>query len=77
MGTQPQTGDRHLSGFGQYGTEEYTNLPAYNTIAQAFSGYLIQNGDVDQPNARVPVYGGLFFRDDRHHRRAGGFAQSA
>ncbi|WP_430886671.1 CoA transferase, partial [Escherichia coli] len=25
----------HLSGFGQYGTEEYTNLPAYNTIAQA------------------------------------------
>ena len=39
----------HLSGFGQYGTEEYTNLPAYNTIAQAFSGYLIQNGDVDQP----------------------------
>lgn len=24
----------HLSGFGQYGTEEYTNLPAYNTIAQ-------------------------------------------
>ncbi|MFP1529181.1 CoA transferase [Escherichia coli] len=21
-------------------TEEYTNLPAYNTIAQAFSGYL-------------------------------------
>lgn len=39
----------HLSGFGQYGTEEYTNLPAYNTIAQAFSGYLIQDGDVDQP----------------------------
>ncbi|MHC3039837.1 L-carnitine CoA-transferase, partial [Klebsiella pneumoniae] len=26
----------HLSGFGQFGTEEYTNLPAYNTIAQAF-----------------------------------------
>lgn len=24
----------HLSGFGQYGTEEYTNLPAYNTIAR-------------------------------------------
>ncbi|MDY5374787.1 MAG: enoyl-CoA hydratase-related protein, partial [Escherichia coli] len=23
----------HLSGFGQYGTEEYTNLPAYNTSA--------------------------------------------
>ncbi len=32
----------HLSGFGQYGTAEYTNLAAYNTIAQAFSGYLMQ-----------------------------------
>lgn len=44
----------HLSGFGQYGTEEYTNLAAYNTIAQAFSGYLMQNGDVDQPMPAFP-----------------------
>ncbi len=44
----------HLSGFGQYGTPEYTNLAAYNTIAQAFSGYLIQNGDVDQPMPAFP-----------------------
>lgn len=44
----------HLSGFGQYGTEEYTNLAAYNTIAQAFSGYLIQNGDKEQPMPAFP-----------------------
>ncbi|EFA4541398.1 CoA transferase [Escherichia coli] len=50
----------HLSGFGQYGTEEYTNLPAYNTIAQAFSGYLIQNGDVDQPMPAFPYTADYF-----------------
>lgn len=44
----------HLSGFGQYGTDEYTHLAAYNTIAQAFSGYLMQNGDVDQPMPAFP-----------------------
>ncbi|WP_243544482.1 L-carnitine CoA-transferase [Pseudodesulfovibrio tunisiensis] len=44
----------HLSGFGQYGDDEYTNRAAYNTIAQAFSGYLIQNGDKDQPMAAFP-----------------------
>lgn len=44
----------HLSGFGQYGTDEYTNLAAYNTIAQAFSGYLMQNGDVNQPMPAFP-----------------------
>ncbi|MDO5046687.1 L-carnitine CoA-transferase [Campylobacter sp.] len=44
----------HLSGFGQYGDPEYTNLAAYNTIAQAFSGYLIQNGDQNQPMPAFP-----------------------
>lgn len=44
----------HISGFGQYGTKEYTNLAAYNTIAQAFSGYLIQNGDINQPMPAFP-----------------------
>ncbi|MCD8213726.1 MAG: L-carnitine CoA-transferase [Campylobacter sp.] len=44
----------HLSGFGQYGDENYTNLAAYNTIAQAFSGYLIQNGDQNQPMPAFP-----------------------
>lgn len=50
----------HLSGFGQYGTEEYTHLAAYNTIAQAFSGYLMQNGDVDQPMASFPYTADYF-----------------
>ena len=44
----------HLSGFGQVGDEKFTNLAAYNTIAQAFSGYLIQNGDVNQPMPAFP-----------------------
>lgn len=44
----------HLSGFGQYGDDKFTNLAAYNTIAQAFSGYLIQNGDVEQPMPAFP-----------------------
>lgn len=50
----------HLSGFGQYGTPEYTNLAAYNTIAQAFSGYLIQNGDKDQPMPAFPYTADYF-----------------
>ncbi|EAK5229913.1 L-carnitine CoA-transferase [Campylobacter jejuni] len=44
----------HLSGFGQFGDSYYTNLAAYNTIAQAFSGYLIQNGDINQPMPAFP-----------------------
>ncbi|XEG68555.1 L-carnitine CoA-transferase [Edwardsiella tarda] len=50
----------HLSGFGQYGSPEYTNLAAYNTIAQAFSGYLIQNGDKDQPMPAFPYTADYF-----------------
>ncbi|BDY03889.1 L-carnitine CoA-transferase [Ferrimonas sp. YFM] len=50
----------HLSGFGQYGTDEYTNLAAYNTIAQGFSGYLMQNGDIEQPAAAFPYAADYF-----------------
>ncbi|SUC29898.1 Crotonobetainyl-CoA:carnitine CoA-transferase [Providencia rettgeri] len=50
----------HLSGFGQYGDPQYTNLAAYNTIAQAFSGYLIQNGDKDQPMPAFPYTADYF-----------------
>ncbi|MDF4191915.1 CoA transferase, partial [Ligilactobacillus salivarius] len=32
----------------------------YNTIAQAFSGYLIQNGDVDQPMPAFPYTADYF-----------------
>lgn len=60
MAAQPETGYRSPVRFGQYGTEEYTNLPAYNTIAQAFSGYLIQNGDVDQPMPAFPYTADYF-----------------
>ncbi len=40
------------------------------TIAQAFSGYSIQNGDADQPMpaSRIPAD---YFSDDRHDSRAG------
>ncbi len=44
----------HVSGYGQYGVDEYINLPSYDLIAQAFSGYLIQNGDKDQPIPAFP-----------------------
>ncbi len=50
----------HLSGFGQFGTDEYTHLAAYNTIAQAFSGYLIQNGDQNQPMPAFPYTADYF-----------------
>ncbi len=72
--TNPKLVIAHLSGFGQYGTEEYTNLPAYNTIARAFSGYLIQNGDVDQPMPAFPYTADYFFWPDRHHGGAGSTA---
>ncbi len=38
VATQPETGYRSPVRFWSVCTEEYTNLPAYNTIAQAFSG---------------------------------------
>lgn len=50
----------HLSGYGQYGVEKYMNLPSYDHIAEAFSGYLIQNGDVDQPIPPYPYAGDYF-----------------
>ncbi len=50
----------HLSGYGQYGDDEFTNLPSYDLIAQAFSGYLIQNGDKDQPIPAFPYAGDYF-----------------
>ena len=50
----------HLSGYGQDGDPEYFNRPSYDLIAQAFSGYLIQNGDVDQPIPAFPYAGDYF-----------------
>lgn len=50
----------HLSGYGQYGVEKYMKLPSYDHIAEAFSGYLMQNGDVDQPIPPYPYAGDYF-----------------
>lgn len=47
----------HLSGYGHTGVDEYINLPSYDLIAQAFSGYLVQNGDKDQPIPAFPYTG--------------------
>lgn len=47
----------HVSGFGQYGKEEIVNRASYDIISQAYSGYLIQNGDVNQPRQAFPYTG--------------------
>jgi L-carnitine CoA-transferase len=39
----------HISGFGQDGDPDYVSRPSYDTIVQAFSGYLHQNGYADRP----------------------------
>ncbi|WP_371363937.1 L-carnitine CoA-transferase [Sporomusa rhizae] len=47
----------HVSGFGQYGVESRVNRAAYDQTAQAFSGYLSQNGTQDQPMIASPYTG--------------------
>jgi len=39
----------HISGFGQSGVDKYVSRPSYDTIAQAYSGYMILNGFPDRP----------------------------
>jgi len=39
----------HVSGFGQDGLPEFVSKPSYDVIAQAFSGYMHQNGYPDRP----------------------------
>lgn len=50
----------HVSGFGQYGDEERINRAAYDQTAQAFSGYLSQNGTEEQPMIASPYTGDYF-----------------
>ena len=50
----------HVSGFGQDGIPEIVNQASYDLIAQAYSGYLIQNGDVDQPIPAFPYAADYF-----------------
>lgn len=46
----------HISGFGQYGDERYWRRGAYDTVAQAFSGYMMRNGFPDRsPVPALPV----------------------
>lgn len=47
----------HVSGYGQYGVEDRVNRAAYDQTAQAFSGYLSQNGAEDQPMIAAPYTG--------------------
>lgn len=56
----PQLVIAHLSGYGHWGDPAYVNLPSYDLIAQAFSGYLVQNGEVDQPVPAFPYAGDYF-----------------
>jgi len=37
----------HVSGFGQTGDPDYVSRPAYDSIGQAFSGMMYQNGNPD------------------------------
>ncbi len=59
-GANPALVIAHLSGYGHWGDPAYVNLPSYDLIAQAFSGYLVQNGEVDQPIPAFPYAGDYF-----------------
>lgn len=50
----------HVSGFGQYGSEDRIYRPAYDHMIQAFGGYMSQNGTVDKPFAGSPIPGDYF-----------------
>ncbi|KEF37830.1 putative acyl-CoA transferase/carnitine dehydratase [Schinkia azotoformans MEV2011] len=50
----------HVSGYGQYGDMERVNRAAYDQTAQAFSGYLSQNGSPEQPMIASPYTGDYF-----------------
>lgn len=43
----------HVSGYGQTGLNEYVKRPAYDPVAQAFSGYMHVNNTPDQKPAAV------------------------
>jgi L-carnitine CoA-transferase len=46
----------HISGFGQSGVDKYVSRPSYDTIAQAYSGYMILNGFPDRPPIPATPY---------------------
>ncbi|WML29837.1 L-carnitine CoA-transferase [Neobacillus sp. OS1-32] len=50
----------HVSGFGHTGVPDRVNRAAYDQTAQAFSGYLAQNGTEEQPMIASPYTGDYF-----------------
>nr|WP_295970103.1 L-carnitine CoA-transferase [uncultured Bacillus sp.] len=50
----------HVTGWGLDGHKDTVNLPAYDLTAQAFSGYLLQNGTKDQPTPAFPYAADYF-----------------
>lgn len=50
----------HVSGFGHTGIPERVNRAAYDQTAQAYSGYLAQNGMQEQPIIASPYTGDYF-----------------
>lgn len=47
----------HVSGFGQTGDPDYVRRPAYDPVAQAFSGYANLNGPEEAPRLTRPYMG--------------------
>ncbi len=72
-GSKPKTGYRSSVRFWSIRHRGVTNLPAYNTIAQAFSGYLIQKVMLTSQclPSRIPP---ITFLAYRHHGGAGSTA---
>lgn len=50
----------HVSGYGHYGVPDRVNRAAYDQTAQAFSGFLSQNGTEEQPMIANPYVGDYF-----------------
>jgi L-carnitine CoA-transferase len=46
----------HVSGYGQSGVPEYVSKPSYDSIAQAFSGYMNESGFPDRPPVPAPSF---------------------
>lgn len=50
----PQLVIVHISGFGQTGVPDYVHRASWDTIGQAFSGYLALNGTPEEPISAKP-----------------------
>lgn len=46
----------HISGYGQTGLPDYVERPSFDGIAQAFSGFMSQNGYADRPPVATMPY---------------------